>query len=111
MSKLKDNILIEMEEQTGATENRATLKLLETHNSRANLSTIGVEEYENRTESTEESIEKVMNMANTLEAGIDERDNSVAHRLPSRTASLQILKMMKTDEHITSAWTKEVNFQ
>ena len=52
-----------------------------------------------------------MNMANTLEAGIDERDISVAHRLPSRTASLQILKMMKTDEHITSAWTKEVNFQ
>ena len=96
---------------SGNFETLSEAELLETLNRRANLSTIGVEENGNRTESMEESIEKVMNMANTLEAGIDERDISVAHRLPSRTASLQILKMMKTDEHITSAWTKEVNFQ
>ena len=75
-----------------AVRSKCEAEQLETYNRRDNIKILGLREDANgngeiKGENIEQTLDKVIDLSKKLEADVDSRDISIAHRLPSRKGS------------------------
>ena len=91
MQNLKQEIMSEVcwrlssQKMQGDLKALSEAELVESYTRRENVKILGVQESSNR-ETNEETMEKILKVANETNAQIELKDISIAHRLPSRAS-------------------------